>query len=72
MANEKPPAESPRWIYGLYLVAGIFAIVALALGLWDALVERDSGENLVMGVLFPILLLILVIVLYRRRKQAAR
>ena len=71
MADENTPAEAPRWIFGLYLVAGIAAVLALALGLWDILVERDGGDDLVMDILLPLALLILVIALYKRRRGLA-
>lgn len=71
MADKNTPAAPPRWLFGFYLVAGIAAVLALALGLWDVLVERDGGDDLLMDILFPIMLLILVIVLYRRRRGMA-
>ena len=71
MANEKTPTEAPRWLLGFYLVAGIAAVLALALGLWDVVVERDGEADLVMSILLPLALLILVIALYKKRRGQA-
>ena len=68
------PNPAPRRnVATFYLVAAGIALLALVFGLWDLLVERDGGEDLVMQVLLPVLLLVLVLGLYRKaRRDGAR
>jgi hypothetical protein len=63
MVNGTPaPGRGKYWL----LVAAL-GFVALALGLWDVLVERDGGENWLMQVILPLLLSVYALIMYRRR-----
>ena len=64
------PAKNTKFTRGLLLAAAGAAFLALALGMWDYFVERDGGEDWLMQIVFPILLLFLMIALYQRQKRA--
>lgn len=49
----------------LYLVAIVIALVALALGMWDIMIERDGG-NWLAQIAMPLLLILVVGGLYMR------
>jgi hypothetical protein len=51
-----------------WLLVAVLGFVALALGLWDVLVERDGRENWLMQVILPLLLSVYALIMYRRRK----
>lgn len=51
----------------LYLVAIVIALVALALGMWDIVIERESANWLVQ-LAMPLLLILIVGGLYMRVK----
>ena len=72
MEPEKKPSafKNPAFTRGLLIVATIAAALSLALGAWDIFVERDGGEDWLMQIVFPILLLFLMIALYQRQKRA--
>jgi hypothetical protein len=55
----------------IWLLVAVLGFVALALGLWDVLVERDGGENWLMQVVFPLLLSVYALIMYRRVKGRA-
>lgn len=52
----------------LYLIFLALAAVALALGLWDVLIEADGGGNPLLQVAFPAALVVLAALLYRRER----
>jgi hypothetical protein len=64
MANTTPQ----RGVGTIWILVAVLGFVALALGLWDVLVERDGGENWLMQVLFPLGLAVYALIMYRRRK----
>lgn len=49
----------------LYMVAIVIALVALALGMWDIMIERDGG-NWLAQIAMPLLLILVVGGLYMR------
>lgn len=53
----------------IYLAGACLALLALAFGAWDVWVERDGGEDLLMQILFPALLVGLMLELYRRSRN---
>ena len=65
-----PTAPPHRHEGKLWLTAAALAFLALALRLWDMLVERDGGENW-LQVLFPLLFLVYTLGMYLRRKRIA-
>jgi len=56
----------------VWLVVAVLAILTLALGVWDLAIERDGGENWLLQVLFPLLLLVFAVTMYGRRKGGVR
>ena len=50
----------------IWLVVAGLALVTLALGLWDLLVERDGGGGWPSQAVFPALLLVFALTMYRR------
>lgn len=60
---KNPQRDSTR----LYLVAIVIALVALALGMWDVVIERDGG-NWLAQIAMPLLLILVVGGLYMRVK----
>jgi hypothetical protein len=57
-----------RRVGAVWLLVMVLAFVALALGLWDVLVERDGGENWLTQVVLPLLLSVYALIMYARRK----
>ncbi len=51
-----------------YLAGAFLALVALALGAWDLWVERDGGENLLMQIVSPAVLVLFMVEMYRRSR----
>jgi len=50
----------------------VLALLTLALAVWDLAIERDGGENWLLQVLFPLLLLVFAVTMYGRRKKGVR
>jgi ABC-type uncharacterized transport system involved in gliding motility auxiliary subunit len=58
-----------RRVGAVWLLVTVLAFVALALSLWDVLVERDGGENWLTQVVLPLLLFVYALVMYARWKR---
>ena len=56
----------------VWLVVAVLALLTLALAVWDLAIERDGGENWLLQVLFPLLLLVFAVTMYGRRKKGVR
>jgi putative copper export protein len=63
-----PNTTPQRRAGSLWLVVAVLAVITLALGLWDLVVERDGGENWLLQALFPLLLLVFALAMYRRQR----
>lgn len=64
MPNTAPPRRGGAF----WLVVAVLALITLALGVWDLVVERDGGADWLMQVLFPLLLLVFAVTMYRRQR----
>lgn len=53
----------------LYVGAALLAVVALLLGSYDYFFEREGKGNLLVDVILPLGMLVVVVLLYRRRKR---
>lgn len=60
------PGSNPIQGRTLYLIAVVLSALALALGLWDYMIEGDGGDTATWGVILPSALLLLMLVLYFR------
>ncbi len=52
----------------LYVGASVLALIALVLGFYDYTVAPDDQRNLLFDIVLPLGMLIVIVVLYRRRK----
>lgn len=55
----------------VWLIAAILAFLALALGMWDLMVERDGEANWLGQAVLPLLLLVFALAMYRRHRGSA-
>lgn len=56
----------------LWLIVAVLAVIALALGLWDALVERDGGTDWMGLVALPAILLAFSLAMRRKYTRSAQ
>jgi uncharacterized membrane protein len=67
MANTFPQRQGAVW-----LVVAVLALISLALGLWDLVVERDGGGGWLTQALLPLLFLAFAVTMYRRHRGSAQ
>jgi len=66
MPDKTPPARAGV----LWLIAAGLALVALLLGLWDLVIERDGGGDWLRQVVLPLVFLILTLAMHRRERTS--
>lgn len=49
----------------LAIIVGLLGVAGLALGLWDALVERDGGSDTLWDIILPLAVIVLAVYLAR-------
>lgn len=65
-----PNINRQRRVGPIWLLVAVLSLVALALSLWDMIVERDGGNDWIMQALFPLLLAIFAVTMYRKQSRA--